>query len=41
MQKQIKLSHEDDDYKTWAQSKNFTRSQKTCVVTWTGPPIPV
>jgi hypothetical protein len=40
MQKQIKLSHDDDD-KTRAQSKNFTRSQKTCVVTWTEPPIPI
>jgi hypothetical protein len=33
MQKHKKLSHDDD--KVQAQSKNFTRSQKTCVVTWT------
>ena len=37
--KSQKLSH--DDHKTRAQSKNFTRSQKTCVVTWTEPPIPI
>ena len=41
MQKHIKLSH--DDHKTWVpkKKKHITRSQNTCVVTWTEPPIPI